>query len=179
MSRGPFIRTFCGRHVHVFDPRPDEIELLDIAHALSNQCRYNGHTNRFYSVAEHAVYVSWSCGQFALEGLLHDAAEAYIGDLVSPIKRDPRASFFKEELEPPMERVIAQRFRLVYPWPAIVHDIDRCMIPAERAQLFPDFGSRDAGYEDCADLKLPEIGLEPVKARALFLHTFDRLMGQR
>ncbi len=69
------------------DPRPDEVCIEDIAHALSNLCRFGGHCSRFYSVAEHCVHVSFLVApSFALAGLLHDASEAYLVDVPRPIK---------------------------------------------------------------------------------------------
>lgn len=83
--------TFTGREVDPFNLRPCDIELETIAHALANTCRFNGHTPRFYSVAEHAVRVShfaWMVGgpRLALLALHHDDAEAYLGDQIRPLK---------------------------------------------------------------------------------------------
>jgi hypothetical protein len=84
-TRGPYIVTYTGRRFHFLDPKIDEISIEDIAHALSNVCRFTGHTKRFYSVAEHSCLVSALCDN-RLEGLLHDASEAYMSDLSSPLK---------------------------------------------------------------------------------------------
>lgn len=92
MRTGEYIRTFTGRQFWPLDPRADEVEIKDIAHALSNMCRFNGHTKRFYSVAEHCVRVADLFrveGKFGYPGLLallHDAAEAYLVDLPRPVK---------------------------------------------------------------------------------------------
>lgn len=89
-DRGPFIATHSGTKFYFMDPRPDEVFLSDIAVALGNICRFGGHTDRFYSVAEHCVRMSrlldWD-HHLAVWALMHDAAEAYIGDLPSPIKQ--------------------------------------------------------------------------------------------
>jgi len=88
----PFIETASGRRVTVITPEPENICLADIAYSLAMQCRYTGHCGRFYSVAEHSVHVSsvlqdrghgW---RVSLLGLLHDAAEAFVGDMAAPIK---------------------------------------------------------------------------------------------
>lgn len=63
------------------------IDIQDIAHALSLTCRFNGHTKEFYSVAQHCYLASYLCEKdIAIHVLLHDAAEAYVGDMVSPLK---------------------------------------------------------------------------------------------
>jgi hypothetical protein len=73
-----YFRTFTGRRVHSLSPSSDEIDIDDIAHSLAYQCRFLGHTDGFYSVAQHSVLVSQMVPeQDALWGLLHDAAEAY------------------------------------------------------------------------------------------------------
>ncbi|MDE3022314.1 MAG: hypothetical protein KGI54_10675 [Pseudomonadota bacterium] len=82
----PFIETISGKKVHFLNPTEAEIDLRDIAYALSNICRFNGHVP-FYSVAEHSIMVAAKCGiDEKLAGLLHDAAEAYLSDIPSPVK---------------------------------------------------------------------------------------------
>lgn len=86
-DRGPYIQTYSGGRAYLLDPRPEDINLLDIAHALSNICRFGGHTREHYTVAAHSVLVSTLCNEDnALLGLMHDATEAYVGDMVSPLK---------------------------------------------------------------------------------------------
>src|SRR6516164_2386134 len=83
-----WVPTFTGKRLDPLDPQPEQICIADIAHALSNICRYAGHTRRFYSVAEHCIRLSLvTPSRFAKLGLLHDAAEAYILDQTAPIKR--------------------------------------------------------------------------------------------
>ena len=86
---GPWIETFTGKKFHFQFPDPDEICIEDIAHALARICRYTGHVRaEHYSVAQHSVLVSHLKGTRVtqLAGLLHDAQEAYLGDLNSPLK---------------------------------------------------------------------------------------------
>jgi hypothetical protein len=86
-SRGEWFSTYTGRRWYVRSPRPEDVDLADVAHSLSMQCRFNGHCRDFYSVAQHSVLVSRLVRpELALHGLL-DAAEAYVGDLVRPIKQ--------------------------------------------------------------------------------------------
>jgi hypothetical protein len=85
---GDWIRTFTGRQFWPLDARVDEIDIRDIAHALSMLCRYGGHCVRFYSVAEHCVLMARALpAQFRYAALMHDAAEGYLIDLPRPIKR--------------------------------------------------------------------------------------------
>lgn len=82
-----FIQTHSGIRVPLLDPKPEHILIEDIAWALSMQCRYAGHCKQFYSVAEHSILVADIVPpSLKFEALLHDAAEAYILDLPSPLK---------------------------------------------------------------------------------------------
>lgn len=85
-----WIQTYSGKRFELSGPiDPELIGIEDIAHSLSMQCRYNGHSSRFYSVAEHSVAMSHMVMPEArLYALLHDAAEAYIGDIITPLKTD-------------------------------------------------------------------------------------------
>ena len=103
--------------------KQNDISILDIAHSLSQQCRYTGHTKKFYSVAEHSLIVSdYLPHPFKLWGLMHDAAEAYMCDLASPIKHSlPK---FKA-MENKIMDVIAIKYGLApYPMPVEVKKID-------------------------------------------------------
>src|SRR6266496_3875421 len=89
-----------GKWFNVFNPKPEDVDIRDIAHALSNQCRFTGHTKEFYSVAQHSVLVSTFCApEDAAWGLLHDASEAYLSDIASPVKKHPDFGPFYLEAE--------------------------------------------------------------------------------
>jgi uncharacterized protein len=107
------IMTYTGKIFNVFDPDPDLICIEDIAHALSNLCRFGGHTDDFYSVAEHSCRVSIEVPRaLKLQALLHDASEAYIVDMPSPIKYHiPQYLEFENKLM----SVIAEKFGFEYP----------------------------------------------------------------
>jgi len=105
-----WIQTISGRKFPLAEPDPNQIDIEDIAHALSMLCRFNGHCTQFYSVAEHSVHVSHEINDdLALAGLLHDAAEAYLGDVPSPLKKE--LSQFKT-FEHRMEMAIGTRFNI-------------------------------------------------------------------
>lgn len=108
MSDGAWIQTISGKKFPLEEPDTAQIDVEDIAHALALLCRFNGHCTKFYSVAEHSVHVSHEIDpELALVGLLHDAAEAYLGDVPSPLKK--KLSQFSA-FEHKMEAAIAERF---------------------------------------------------------------------
>lgn len=87
MEYEPFIMTVSGKKIHFLNPDPTTIDIEDIAYSLANQCRFNGHVP-FYTVAEHSVAVASRLPpEQQLAGLLHDASEAYLSDIPSPIKQ--------------------------------------------------------------------------------------------
>src|ERR1700724_2684254 len=93
---GGWQQTFTGRRFYPLSPRVEDVCIEDIAHALSNICRYGGHCREFYSVAQHCNMVSDWMPEFKLEGLLHDSPEAYIGDMVRPVKHSAEMKAFRE-----------------------------------------------------------------------------------
>jgi len=109
-KRDGWISTYTGKKFYVFNPNIDDIDIIDIARALSMICRFNGHVKRFYSVAQHSVLVSKLVSpEIAMEGLLHDATESIIGDMIRPVKR-----FMVEfkDVENKLEQAIAEKFKL-------------------------------------------------------------------
>lgn len=82
-----WIRTYSGLRFNYDDIHGSEIRIEDIAHALSNMCRFGGHSKEFYSVAQHSVHVMHHVPDWAkYPALLHDSGEAYTGDIVTPLK---------------------------------------------------------------------------------------------
>jgi len=82
-----YIMTYTGKKFHIFNPKIEEIDLLDIIHSLSFNCRYNGHSSQFFSIAEHSILVSTMVPEkLKIYALLHDSAEAYVTDLPRPLK---------------------------------------------------------------------------------------------
>jgi 5'-deoxynucleotidase YfbR-like HD superfamily hydrolase len=140
---GYWFQTHTGKLIDVQNPHPDMVDLEDIAHALSMICRYAGHCREFYSVAEHSMlvatlgYRSDLCPEFNLALLLHDAAEAYIGDIISPVKR--LLAPFSESLERLWLRAIEEKFNLedrLSQMDDRIHNADRLALSIEVSKLF-------------------------------------------
>ena len=131
--RGDWMQTATGLAFWPMDPRPAEIKIEDIAHALSNLCRYAGHCREFYSVAQHSVLVARALPvELRPWGLLHDASEAYLVDVPRPVK--PFLAGYKEA-EEAVERAVAEAFGLVWPMPAEVKRVDNAILADEAAQI--------------------------------------------
>lgn len=132
-ERGDWMQTFSGWAFYPMSPHEDEIDPVDIAHALSMLCRYGGHVRRFYSVAEHCVLMSRAVSpENALWALLHDATEAYLGDMVRPVKRFLPAYARAEDR---LMGVICKRFGLPATCPDEVKDADNRILRDERDAL--------------------------------------------
>lgn len=131
-----WMQTYTGRKYTPFDPHPNQIDILDIAHSLAMTCRFNGHSKCFYSVAQHSVLMAEKApAHLALRALLHDAPEAYVGDLVRPIKSDESMAKF-HEIEDLAERAICAHFNLPYPLVNDeIKDLDTRILLDERDQV--------------------------------------------
>jgi hypothetical protein len=116
-------------------PEPEDVHIEDIAHALSMLCRYSGMCRNYFSVAEHSVLMSYMVPQdYALEALLHDGAEAYVGDVIMPLK--PLLPDFKK-LERQNELAVRIRFRLPHEVSLPVRKADRDIVITEYETLMP------------------------------------------
>ena len=142
--------TASGRRWNLLDPKPDDVHWPDIAHALARICRFNGHTPEFYSVAQHCCIVSdhLSAG-VRLHGLLHDAHEAFIGDIVSPVRNalgrlDAGAAEALRRLTLAQDIAIYTAAGLTWP-PAhstqhAIEDMDARILAAEFRDIMRDLG---------------------------------------
>lgn len=132
---GNWLQTVSGVQYWPLDPQGAEVKIEDIAHSLGMQCRFGGHTRRFYSVAEHCIHVA---GLVPLEhglcGLLHDATEAYVVDVPRPVKL---ALTNYKEIETANWLVLAQKFNLPVEMPACVKHADEAMLIVEQRELMP------------------------------------------
>jgi len=178
------IQTFSGKYVDVFNIRPEDICLIDIAHALANTCRFHGHCSTFYSVAEHSVHVAKylyhtypaTSGneKIGKEALLHDATEAYIGDMARPIKHSVVMERFRQ-LETSLHIAIAERFDLSWPMDPAIKIADDLLLGAEMDAFFTS--NRES---DCTDFQIRDNPVElpypliPLCAETRFLAWAER-----
>jgi hypothetical protein len=174
------ICTFTGRAIRPLDPKPSDIDILDIAHSLANQCRFTGHTKEFYSVAQHSVHVSELCNEFPLEGLLHDASETYLSDIARPIKKaDDLLAIEYRGVEAELQFAIEQRFNLNPASEAEVKKADDAMLGAEARDLMhEDFFKFGMSKFDYSSGPNPIIPWEPEKAESLFLERYMNLTAK-
>jgi hypothetical protein len=169
--RGDWMQTWSGGRFYPRDPRSADVDPTDIAHALSLLCRYGGHVERFYSVAEHCVLMSQAVApENALAALLHDATEAYVGDVVRPLKLTLPGY---RHIEHQVWLAIAHHFELG-PLPEEVKEADNRILINERAELL----TRAEPWPTLAGLQpLPVqiTGWAPALAEALYLNRLTEL----
>jgi 5'-deoxynucleotidase YfbR-like HD superfamily hydrolase len=164
------MQTYSGRVVDLSRFSEEDIHIEDIAHALSQIVRFTGHITKPYTVAQHSVLVSRLCPEeHALWGLLHDASEAYLGDVSTPLK-----SLLPEyrEIEGRVQREIAGRFGLPWPMPASVKDADRRALMQEKRGLFSkqiEWPGEDDSSETVTTV------LDPVCAKWVFIARLEEL----
>jgi len=183
-----WIQTYTGKKFYPLDPDVDQICIEDIAHALSMICRYGGHPDRFYSVAEHSVLVSQCVPpQDALEGLMHDAREAYGmcglgGDILGPLKQEIPLiirNVFRH-INEPIEQAICTKFGLTEVKPPTVADADLRILVDEQQALLPNRPEMWAGFPpDGKPLGANIIAYSPFLAEIKFKARFDQLIAIR
>lgn len=169
-----WLYTYSGVRFDVEDPRPENINIIDIAHALSLLCRYGGHSSRFYSVAEHSVLVSYLVPEEdALAGLLHDATEAYVVDLPRGVKN--AIGYRYRMLEVAVWDAIVKQFGLASKLPESVKYADNAILLTEKKALMhpsvPEW-LVGMGYEEP---NVEIVGFTSRVAEAMFLQRFKQL----
>lgn len=135
MSMEPYVQAHSGVNFYFLEPKADQILIEDIAHALSMQCRFAGHIRKFYSVAEHSINVARLVpNEMKLQALLHDASEAYLTDIPSPIKV-LLPDYMK--IEDVVQRAICEKYNVGYPFEPEVKEADKACLIAEARNMLP------------------------------------------
>lgn len=168
---GNTIRLRSGHYLDLRSPQPDQFTFADIAGALSKICRFGGQCERFYSVAEH----SYHCARVALTDgltireqravLMHDAAEAFIGDIVKPLKIMLPDYATIETL---MEDCILDKFDLDCD-PNLIREIDQAMLIAERKSMFSRDSEKWHGEDSVRALSVEFKNWRPSEAEQMFV----------
>lgn len=167
-----WLQTYTGRRYYPLEPRFEDIDIIDIAHALSLLCRFGGHIDRFYSVAEHCVLLSnWVDNDAALSALLHDATEAYVVDIPRPLKYllpDYR------DLENRAWKAITKKFNIGLLLPEQVKEGDNRILLNERDTLM---AQHEQWSIDSLQTPLPIeiVGWAPERAEQEYLNRFKEL----
>ena len=169
----PALLTASGNDFDLIEPEKSVFGIDEIAHGLSQTCRFAGQTTSFYSVAQHSVLVSYLVPEGdALAALLHDASEAFIGDIPQPLKEllpDYRT------IEKRVERAVFAHFGLPTTLPTSVKLADRILLATERRDLMPPHNDECillAGIKPMASKIIP---VEPIRAKVLFLERWNEL----
>lgn len=171
----PKIMLYSGAELDFRNPSASLFTIEDIAHGLSLICRYAGQCRDFYSVAEHCLHVSNLVPENAFAALMHDAAEAFVGDITRPLKQ--MLPQYKQ-IERTVEEAISARFNVPMPMPGPVKQADLAVLAAEQAQLMPPGTNRWAAAAGIQPAPIRVRCLTPREAKAAFLDRFRKLGGQ-
>ena len=176
VAKGPTIMLASGKLFDFLDPHGSDFDVEDIAHGLAHVCRYAGQCRAFYSVAEHSILVADTVAEFGYEALLHDAAEAFIGDVTRPFKQ--LLPEYKR-IEASVEDAIVKRFQLDPLSRNAVKQADLRVLAAEQEQIMApgcaDW-AKEAGINP-APVRVRH--LDPVSAKAAFMERYTRYRGVR
>jgi 5'-nucleotidase len=180
---GPFIQTLSGRRVNPLDASPEDIDAGDIARALANTCRFGGHSRAFYSVAQHSAIVCdlleerGATPDELMAALLHDASEAYLGDLPHPLKHRSELGAAFRVAEKRLEAVIAERFALPDA-AARIKPLDRALLATER-RIFSEVRWHWPELDGVEPLELAIEPWAPARAQEEFTRRFERIEALR
>ena len=131
-----WMQTRKGTKFEILKPTPEMFDLEEIASSLGRMCRFNGHTIAPYTVAQHSVLTWLICGKKEPWALFHDIAEAYIGDIIRPVRRNLGHTI--DDIEFDILRAFAERFNLPYTIPSVVWRGDNVALATEARDIMAD-----------------------------------------
>ena len=169
----PTVQTSTGHYIDLTNPEEGYYSVYDIAHALGNLCRFNGHCRSFYSVAQHSVYVARAVpAEHALSALFHDAAEAYLGDMTSPLK-----ALLPEyrKLEHRIEAALRRALNLPAEQHPCIKAADLSMLATEQRDLMPRLTTPWRMLEGRQPYGFRIEPVAPWVAATLFIDTYNEL----
>lgn len=176
---GNTIKVSAGHYLNLADPNPQCIEIQSIASALGKICRFGGHCPRFYSVAEHSVLATHVairdsvCNAACRAILMHDAVEAFIGDMVKPLKiMVPQFVEIEQRIESAIDTAFGLNFN---EWRRTIKQYDRAMLKLEKTTMWPDDTEQWAGFSDVAMADTTLRFFNPDDATAMFLNLWNAL----
>jgi len=176
-----YIRTYTGSRFYPLDPRPEDVNIRDIAHHLSMLCRFTGAVKSFYSVGEHSVRVSFIVP--TLQALVHDATEAYLNDIARPLKYSDEYVGVRNA-EDRVWRVCAAAFKVPVVMDPAVHYADGCLLVTEKRDLLLPALYGDGSWKhkwqlgDVEPLPQKIYPVSPQVAEQWFLDRFVALGGK-
>lgn len=171
----PVIQTYSGQYFDYREPEKYHYEIYEIAHALSHQARFTGHTLFHYSVAQHSVLVARLVPpELKLTALLHDASEAYLVDIPRPLKALlPDYAY----LEARTMSAIAKYYGLTFPFPEAIKRADNMLLLAEKQQLLHTT-ARDEELWTIPGTEAADVNIDkmlPGEAKDWFIHTYYQI----
>jgi len=173
---GEWSQTYTGKKFWIFDPKKEEIDIKDIAHSLALQCRFNGQCKKFYSIAQHSILVSKLVSEDqALAALLHDAPEAYIGDIIRPLKKF-LPKFKKIELK--IEKIIFKKFGVKNVNQEEIKKVDNIALVTEKRDLMRDLVEKWIEEENHKPHHEKIIPFNPEESEKKFLDRFEELKNK-
>lgn len=176
VAKGPTITLASGRLFDFLDPHGSDFDIDDIAHGLALVCRYAGQCRAFYSVAEHSMLVADTVPEYGYEALLHDAAEAFIGDVTRPFKQ--LLPEYKR-IEASVEDAIVERFGLDRRSKEAVKQADLRVLAAEQEQVMAPGCADWAEEAGIVPAPVRVRHLDPAAAKVAFLQRYERLRRER
>jgi len=170
-NKSKWIRSWSGKRIDFLDLDPKEITKEDIAVGLSRECRFGNHTQPIYVVAQHCVLASYLVpSHLAFAALLHDASEAYLRDIPSPLK-DILPGYRRIERE--FEKILFKKYGVPYPIPPEIKEVDIKLRKLESHLFMKDSAESKKPRKDFVEIDI--VPWTPDEAKEKFLQRWEEL----